>query len=168
MAYNLHVWVLSVEFFHIFLHGLFLGFRAGVLGLQAPVTASYIHDVAAHTIEPCSTVGHLPWINLCILVVVNKAFTLPIQMEHVGIAYLLPPVAFRLRVAVPVPDVGTGHLATFRGCGAVDDEIFQLCHEESGLFARLILRTFRSSGLSQNGIYLLITLELLSEFAVNK
>ena len=88
---------------HIVGHRLQLCCRARVLGGLAVLgQASGIHDVSAHAVVALGTVGHFPRIDLRILVVIDKAFHLAVQVYQGGIAYLLPATpTLAYRVSVP-------------------------------------------------------------------
>ena len=88
-----------VEVPHIRCHGLQLCRRAGVLGGLAVLgKASGIHHVPAHAVVARGTVGHFPWIHLCVLVVVDKALYLAARQgiettAFNGVTLLLPKEA---------------------------------------------------------------------------
>ena len=52
------------------------------------------------------TVGDFPRVDICVLVVIHKAFNASVQVEQVGVAYLFPATAaLAYRGGVPTADV---------------------------------------------------------------
>jgi hypothetical protein len=58
--------------------------------------------VSADGIVTFGSIGYFPWINIRILIIVNEAFHLAVQMYQVGISHLLPATpTLAYRVSVP-------------------------------------------------------------------
>ena len=118
-----HIRKPPVEVLHVIREGFPLLRRTGVLGsLAVAVHAADVHDVPGCTIMPFCPIGNLPGIDRVVLVVLDQPLHCPVQMDHVGIADLLPAAAaFTWRGCMPTTDVCRRYFAAGRGGGAVDD-----------------------------------------------
>ena len=83
----------SVKVLDVAFQRLMLFCCARILRLPCFVAAPHIDNMSAHAVIACSTVGHFPWINISVLVVINESFHASVQVHHVCIAYLLPATA---------------------------------------------------------------------------
>nr|DAU82138.1 MAG TPA: hypothetical protein [Caudoviricetes sp.] len=112
-----------VEVLHIAFQRFALRLGARILRLPGFVAAPHIYNMSAHAVIACSTVGHFPWINISVLVVINESFHVSVQVHHVCIAYLFPTTACRRGLSVPAAYFVRAHLTPLRGGRAVDNEI---------------------------------------------
>nr|DAN24047.1 MAG TPA: hypothetical protein [Caudoviricetes sp.] len=113
----------SVKVLDVAFQRLMLFCCARILRLPGFVAAPHIYNMSAHAVIACSTVGHFPWINISVLVVINESFHASVQVHHVCIAYLFPTTACRRGRSVPAAYFVRAHLTPLRGGRAVDNEI---------------------------------------------
>ena len=85
--------------------------------------------MAANLVVPDSSIRHLPRVDVSVLVVLYQTLYTPVEVDHVGVAYLLPaPTALRGRCSVPSADLVTAYRTPLGRGGAVDNEVLELCH----------------------------------------
>ena len=120
----------SVEVKDVLLHRLQLERRAGIpRGLTVTGAATDIDDVAGEGVIPRGTVGDFPGIYLGVLIIPDESLHTAIQVDHIGVADLLPAASpLGERGGVPAADLTAGDSAPLGGGGAVKDEVLQLCH----------------------------------------
>ena len=113
-----------MEVLDVTFEGFTLCLGASVLGLSSSVATTHIHDVSAHSVVTCSTIGNFPRVNQCVLVVLNKSFHTPVKMYHVRVAHLLPATpSLAYRGSMPVAYLRSTYLTSFGRGGAVDYKV---------------------------------------------
>ena len=79
--------------------------------------------MSAYTVEACRSVGDFPAVHVGILIILNKAFSGPVQSEKVCISDLTPAAPLGLGGGVHSPYVGGAHIPALRSGCAVDNQI---------------------------------------------
>lgn len=134
VSYDEYLWEPAVELEDVSLERLALCRRAGVLRVHVAVASAHIHDVPAHAVVPCRTIGNLPVVYTVVFVVGRQPLDGAVKMNEVRVAYVFPPPACRGWRGVPSAYLSRRHLAPLRRGGAMDDEIFhRLAHHAVSL-----------------------------------
>ena len=135
VSYDAYLREPTVELEDVSLERLALCWRAGIFRAHVAVASTHIHDVSAHAVVPCRTIGDLPVVHLRVLIVLYQSLHTPVEVEQVGIAHLLPATPCRWGRGVPSAYFIRTHLAPLRRGGAMDDEIFhRLAHHAFSLY----------------------------------
>ena len=131
MADNFDAWEAAVEIEDIGLHSLKLCRCTGILGrFSVPGTAAGIDDVSADGVIALSSIGHLPRVDMRVLIIVDKSLHRTIQVDDVCVAHLSPTSpALRQGGGVPPADVGSSDLSPLWCSGTVYYEILELGHD---------------------------------------
>ena len=125
VTYDAHLRVAGVEVDDVTLQRFELLRRSGVLSCFAILRyTAHVDDMAANLVVPDSSICHLPWVYIGVLVVFHEALYTPVEVDHVGVADLLPsPTALRGWCSVPFADLVTAYRTPLGRGGAVDYEI---------------------------------------------
>jgi len=98
---------------------------AGVLrGLAVTGTAPDVDYVASNLVIAHGAVGYLPRVYLSILVVSYQTLYTPVQVDHIGVADLLPATpTLGYGGGMPLADLVTADRPPLGRSGAVDNEV---------------------------------------------